>query len=484
MIVAYNAEKHISRVLARIPYQQLVGNYEIVIFDDASEDNTSQVAAEAAKHIPLPIRVLRNPHNLGYGGNQKLGYQLAIQECFDAVVMLHGDGQYAPELLPQILEPITGKTSRVVLGSRMLDKSSALAGGMPFYKWIGNQTLTFIENKIIGTKLSEFHTGYRAYHTDALRHIPFQFNANGFHFDTEILIQFVLAGEKISEVSIPTHYGDEVCHVNGWRYFFACLMTCWQSYLTGKGLFYRRKFDIREKESNYESKIGMSESSHELALGLVTSRSRVLDVGGGNGWVADELTIRKDCKVSILDRNFRLTPPLQHDLIHHDLASPSLPKLPNADFVLLLDVIEHISRPAQNHLLDQIRGRYADSDTRVIISVPNTAFFPLRFIFFFLGRLNYGRRGILDETHAFLFTRSSLLELMDECGMEVLSFKAIPPPYELALGKSLLMTFVTRLHSALASMWPSFFAYQHMVEVKPKPTLQMLLRKSFSSILK
>lgn len=484
MIVAFNAEKHISRVLARIPYEQLEGSYEIAVFDDASEDKTSQAALEAAKHVPLPIRVLSNPQNLGYGGNQKLGYQLAIQEGFDAVVMLHGDGQYAPELLPKILNPITEKKSRIVLGSRMLDKSSALAGGMPFYKWIGNQALTFIENKIIGTKLSEFHTGYRAYHTDALRNIPFQFNANGFHFDTEILIQLVLAGEEIAEVSIPTHYGDEVCHVNGWRYFFDCLMTCWQSYLTGMGLFYRRKFDIRENESNYDSKIGMCKSSHELALGLVNSRARVLDVGGGNGWVADELAIRKGCTVSILDRGFRKTPTLQHDLIYHDLASPSLPELPNADYVLLLDVVEHISRPAQNHLLDQLRERYADSDTRLIISVPNTAFFPLRFIFFFLGRLNYGRRGILDETHAFLFTRSSLLELMEECGMKVLNFRASPPPYELALGKSKLMAFVTHVHSALASMWPSFFAYQHMVEVKPQPTLKMLLRKSLSTSLK
>jgi len=484
MIVAFNAEKHISSVLARIPYEQLEGSYEIAVFDDASEDKTTQIAIEAAKQVPLPIKVLTNPKNLGYGGNQKIGYQLAIQEGFDAVVMLHGDGQYAPELLPHILAPIKEKKTRIVLGSRMLDKSSALAGGMPFYKWIGNQALTFIENKIIGTKLSEFHTGYRAYHTDALRRIPFQFNANGFHFDTEILIQFVLAGEKISEVSIPTHYGDEICHVNGWRYFFDCLMTCWQSFLTGIGLFYRRKFDIRGTQSNYDSKIGMYKSSHEQALGLVSSGTRVLDVGGGNGWVADALASRKDCTVSILDRNFRQNPPLQHNLINHDLASPSLPELPNADCVLLLDVIEHISRPAQNYLLDQLRERYAESDTHIIITVPNTAFFPVRFIFFFLGRLNYGRRGILDETHAFLFTRSSLLELMKECGMDVLNFKAIPPPYELALGKSSLMTFITRVHSALASMWPSFFAYQHMVEVKPQPTLQMLLRKSLSSSLK
>jgi len=481
MIVAFDAEKHIADVLSRIPYERLDDNFEIVIFDDASQDSTSQVARAAATQVPFRTRVLRNPENLGYGGNQKLGYQLAIQEGFDAVVMLHGDAQYAPERLPEVLLPIREKKSRVVLGSRMLNKRSALEGGMPLYKWIGNQVLTLIENKMVGTNLSEFHTGYRAFHTDALRRIPFQYNANGFHFDTEILIQLVLAGEQISEVAIPTHYGDEICHVNGWEYFFDCLKACWQSFLTSKGLFYCRKFDFCPKEIRYESKIGMLESSHEVAISRVPHGARVLDIGGGNGWVADELTARKNCRVCIIDREFRKSPVIQHESIKFDAEDQVLPSIPDSDIVLLLDVIEHIPRPAQALLLDQLRERFASLDTRFVISVPNTAFFPLRFIFFFLGRLNYGRRGILDETHSFLFTRSSLLELMADCELTVCSFQGIPPPYELAFGKSPVVDFLTRLHALAASIWPSFFAYQHLLEVRPQPTLGMLLKKSLLS---
>lgn len=481
MIVAFNAEKHIAKVLARVPYEQLDGIYEIVIFDDASADATVQVAREAAKQVPIPIRVLRNPENMGYGGNQKLGYQLAIEEGFDAVVMLHGDGQYAPELLPHILLPIFEKKSRVVLGSRMLDKRSALAGGMPLYKWVGNQVLTFIENKMVGTNLSEFHTGYRAFHIDALRRIPFQFNANGFHFDTEILIQFVLAMEEITEVSIPTHYGNEVCHVNGWEYFFNCLRACWQSYFTSKGLFYRRKFDVCSDDFKYQSKLGMLDSSHEVALRLVPVGSKILDVGGGNGWMADELVAKKGCQVCIVDRDFREDLPLRYDCLKVDLGDQALATVPDADIVLLLDVIEHIPRPAQTILLDQLRERFAGSETRFIISVPNTAFLPLRFMFFFFGRLNYGRRGILDETHAFLFTRTSLLELMEECELKVCKFEAIPPPYELALGKSRCAHFLTSLHTKFAEYCPSLFAYQHLLQVSPQPTLRMLLQKSLQS---
>jgi glycosyltransferase involved in cell wall biosynthesis len=141
---------------------------EIVVLDDASTDQTVAVAVQASKSLPLRVRILTNPENLGYGGNQKVGYQLALSEGFDAVVLLHGDGQYAPEFLPSMLEPIISGRATAVLGSRMITKKAALAGGMPIYKWIGNQVLTSIENLMMGTSLSEFHTGYRAYEKNSL----------------------------------------------------------------------------------------------------------------------------------------------------------------------------------------------------------------------------------------------------------------------------------------------------------------------------
>ena len=156
---------------------------------------------------------------------------------------------------------------------------------MPFYKWVGNQILTKIENRMLGARLSEFHTGYRAYRVAALERIPFHFNTNNFHFDTDILVQFLRIGGVIREIPIPTFYGDEVCHVSGWKYFYDCIRSCTHDWLTKKGIFYCRRFDLAPPAGRYESKLGLKHSSHAVAVGLVPDGSKVLDLGGGNAWV-------------------------------------------------------------------------------------------------------------------------------------------------------------------------------------------------------
>jgi glycosyltransferase involved in cell wall biosynthesis len=482
LIVAYNAESHLESVFKRIPYDRLPGGCEILVSDDASPDRTFEIGREAAASCPIPARVLKNPKNLGYGGNQKLGYEIAIQEGFDAVVMVHGDGQYAPELLPEMLSPILEGGADVVLGSRMLRKQDALAGGMPLYKWIGNQVLTAVENKIVGASLSEFHTGYRAYRISALERIPFHHNTNDFHFDTDILIQMLRVGAIFQEIPIPTHYGDEVCHVNGWRYFFDCIRSCWHDWLTQKGIFYSRRFDFAPPGARYETKLDIEHSSHQVALELIPEKSRVLDIGGGNGWLADELQEKKGCTLVIIDNYFRENPPIEARLIHHDLKDALDFDLPQSDVVLMMDVIEHLPRPEHVVLLDQLRRELNDPPAKAIISVPNTAFFPLRISFAFLGRLNYGRRGILDDTHAFLFTRKSLRELMNECGYDIQKWYHTPPPYELALGRNnWLAKLLTSVHATAAGLLPSIFAYQHLIVAIPRPTVPTLIRHSFEN---
>ena len=481
LIVAYNAEAHLESVFRRIPYDRLPPNCEILVSDDASPDSTYEVGRKAALSCPIPTRVLKNPKNLGYGGNQKLGYQIAIEENYQAVVMLHGDGQYAPELLPEMLAPILEDNADVVLGSRMLRKKDALAGGMPLYKWIGNQVLTKLENRIVGANLSEFHTGYRAYRINALQRIPFHHNTNNFHFDTDILIQMLRVGAVFREIPIPTHYGDEVCHVNGWRYFYDCIRSCWHDWLTKKGIFYCRRFDLAPPGDRYESKLGLKHSSHQIAMSLVPEGSRVLDIGGGNGWVADELAETKNCTVTIIDNYFRKEPEIRHQMIHHDLKDPIKFDLPAADVVLLMDVIEHIPRQDHVALLDHLRRDLDDPPAKVIISVPNTAFLPLRLSFGLLGRLNYGRRGILDDTHAFLFTKHSLRELMEECGYDIQSWHHTPAPFALAFGDSWLARALTSLHAAFAQLLPSLFAYQNLIAARPRPTVTTLIRHSFEN---
>ena len=151
-VVAYNAETTIEKVLSRIPASLHQPNVEVLIIDDSSTDDTflSGLRYQQA-HSALKITVLRTPENQGYGGNQKLGYRYAIENSFDLVALIHGDGQYAPEKLPSLLAPLIANEADAVFGSRMIDKEAARAGGMPLYKWLGNQILTSYQNIMLGT---------------------------------------------------------------------------------------------------------------------------------------------------------------------------------------------------------------------------------------------------------------------------------------------------------------------------------------------
>ena len=170
VVVAYNAASTLAQVLDRVPKDFRPRISEVFVCDDASNDSTYLVGL-GYKQVTddLPLTVIRHPHNLGYGGNQKAGYRLAIEHGLDIVVLLHGDGQYAPECLPEIVAPLERGECDAVMGSRMMVRGAARAGGMPLYKYLGNRILTRLENRLLGTELSEFHSGYRAYRVEALR---------------------------------------------------------------------------------------------------------------------------------------------------------------------------------------------------------------------------------------------------------------------------------------------------------------------------
>lgn len=479
-IVAYNAERHIASVFRRIPYDRLPKDCSILLIDDASPDSTYRVASEAARECPIPTVVLKNPVNLGYGGNQKLGYEYALRERFDSVVLIHGDGQYAPELIPEMLAPIIEGQGDVVLGSRMMRKQDAIKGGMPLYKWIGNQVLTWLENRILGMDLSEFHTGLRAYRVGTLGRIPFHLNSNDFHFDTDILIQCHRSGARFHEIPIPTRYGDEVCHVNGWKYFFDCLKSCVRDWMTRKGIFYCRKFDVDEPTASDAARVDLAYSPEKLALGCVTPQSEVLQLGGGKMTMAAALFSKKQCQVTVADRDFPASPPPGVSLLDVDLSRDLPNNVAVFESVLALDVLEHLPRRRQIALLESLR-KSQRPQTQFLVSVPNTAFLPLRVVFFFLGHLNYGRRGILDDTHNFLFTLKTFRELLTDCGFSTRAQHYSPAPYELAFGSNCWTRLVTRLNRWLAKCWPSLFAYQVLAECYPLPTVDELLGASFAN---
>ena len=214
LVVAYNAQDTLETVLDRIPESFIPEISTVLVCDDASTDATTAVVTNYMVQSRLPITVVTHPINRGYGGNQKFGYRWAIEHGIDVVILLHGDGQYAPEELPRMAAPIVDGSADVVFGSRMLDRSQARKGGMPLYKYVGNIFLTTVQNWLVGTNLSEWHSGYRAYRVSALASIDLDHNSDEFDFDTQIILQMTASGQRIREIGIPTFYGEEISHVN------------------------------------------------------------------------------------------------------------------------------------------------------------------------------------------------------------------------------------------------------------------------------
>lgn len=202
---ALNAARTLEATVSGIP-RDLVDR--VILVDDGSRDGTVELART------LPLQVIRHPHNVGYGGNQKTCYLQALQDDADVVVMLHPDGQYEPALIPELVRPILEGRADLVLGSRLLRKGAARAGGMPLYKLIANRALTGIENRVLGTSLSELHTGYRAYSRELLCSIPFLRNSLDFAFDSEVIMQTVHFGFRIAEVPVSTSYSFDASSVS------------------------------------------------------------------------------------------------------------------------------------------------------------------------------------------------------------------------------------------------------------------------------
>ena len=217
---AYNAAKTLRKTYEEVMAQEIVDL--IIVVDDKSQDETISIA----KTLPDTL-VYTHEKNLGYGGNQKTCYRLALEAGGDIIIMVHPDYQYTPKLVPAIASMIGNGLYHCVLGSRILG-GYALKGGMPLWKYIANRFLTFFENLLLGAKLSEYHTGYRAFSRELLEQLQLEVNSDDFVFDNQMLAQIIWIGYTIAEVSCPTKYFPEASSINLFRsikYGFGCLMT-------------------------------------------------------------------------------------------------------------------------------------------------------------------------------------------------------------------------------------------------------------------
>jgi len=233
---AYNAERTLRRTYDEIP-KDIVD--DIILTDDNSRDRTVEVART------LGIKVFVHGKNTGYGGNQKTCYREALRAGADVVVMLHPDYQYPPKLITAMAGLITSGMFDVVMGSRILG-NKALRGGMPVYKYIANRILTLVENNLIGQKLSEYHTGYRAFSREVLCNLPILENSDDFVFDNQMLLQAFFFGYNVAEITCPAIYTKESSSINFFRsvvYGFGVLGTAWQYMLARRGLIKKSIFD-------------------------------------------------------------------------------------------------------------------------------------------------------------------------------------------------------------------------------------------------
>lgn len=231
VLPAYNAGKTLEAVYTEIPHD-IVDH--IILVDDCSQDNTYDKATELGVH-----EVIRHDSNKGYGGNQKTCYQAALNAGADIVVMLHPDYQYTPKLLHSMCYLIANEVYPVVIGSRILG-NGALRGGMPAYKYVANRFLTFFQNVMMGQKLSEYHTGYRAYDRKVLEAIDFRRNSDDFIFDNQFLAQVLYHGFEVAEITCPTKYFEEASSINFSRsvtYGLGVMKTSVLYFLSRSGMY-------------------------------------------------------------------------------------------------------------------------------------------------------------------------------------------------------------------------------------------------------
>ncbi len=465
LVVAYNAESTLARVLDRIPDATQLQLAEVLVHDDHSTDDTHGVAQEYHGSNPrFHLTVVRHPQNLGYGGNQKAGYTYAINHGWDVVVLLHGDGQYAPEIMGEIIDPIVNGDADAVFGSRMMHRGEALKGGMPMYKYVGNRILTTTQNSLTGLRLSEWHSGYRAYRVSALAQLPFVSNSDAFDFDTEIILQLADARMKIVEVPIPTYYGDEICHVNGLRYAKDVVVDTVRHRLGRSGFGSGNLGHVAEpyafKPSPY--------SSHGRILQMLADRPamRILDVGCGPGWLAKALT---DAGHTVVGVDLAEADGVSSRMSHFVQANldDGIPEDVGGDFDLVLaaDIIEHLADPAR--LLSAMAARVRPQGS-VIASVPNISHWYPRFRIA-SGRFDYDQRGVLDATHLRFFTRRRFLRVAGEAGLEPIAFRHTGLPLDaLGLSGSQAVTgTIGRADRLLVAAWPTMFAYQFVYEFTP-----------------
>jgi methionine biosynthesis protein MetW len=454
----------LQRVLDRIP--QPVGEWfeEIVIMQERSASRERPVPRDLLGERSVELQVHRLPRDSGYGGARKAAFEYALLKRFDHVVMMRGDGLHPPEALPELIRAIFFGDAQMVFANRQMRLPRSPGWWKLIPNLVAHTLATGFQNRLLGLRLRDYHSGYRLYSMQAIERIPFQLNSDDHRFDMQMVIQCRVLGASLAEVPVGPIWREYPTNRVGLAEVLRACRCAIDYRLHQLHVFRLGQYFVDEgvRYTFKRSKTG----SHMQIVDAIEPGSRVLDLGCSQGLLARPL---REKKVGVTGVD--LAPPegLAAELeeyYQHDLEQPlDLPIGREFDYVVVSDVIEHLRNRTQ--LLRGAR-RYLKEGGRLIISTPNIAlwFYRLSLV---VGRFEYGPRGVLDETHVHLFTRATFRREIEKAGFFVLQERVTALPFEIVFestGRSRLVRGLGNFYHALARLWPTMFAYQHIIEAE------------------
>jgi 2-polyprenyl-3-methyl-5-hydroxy-6-metoxy-1,4-benzoquinol methylase len=454
----------LQRVLDRIPRTVDEWFAEIVIMQERSASRSRPVPREFLGSGPANLRIHRLPRDAGYGGARKAAFEYALLQGFDHVVVMRGDGLHPPEALPALIYPIFDDLAQMVFAYRHLRLPQAPGSWKLIPNLIAHALATGFQNRLLGLRLRDYHSGYRVYSMHAIERLPFQLDADDHRFDMQIVIQCRALGVPVNEMPVGPIWSEYSTNFLGARAVLRAF-RCAVDYRLHQLHAYRLGQYLVDEGVRYTLKHSKT-GSHMQIVDAIEPGSFVLDLGCSQGLLARPLR-EKGVRVTGVDIAPPARPPDElEQYFQRDLEVPlELPVGREFDYVVVSDVIEHLRNRTQ--LLRGAR-RYLKEGGRLIISTPNIALWFYR-LSLLVGRFEYGPRGVLDETHVRLFTRATFRREVEKAGFFVLNEKVTALPFEIVFestGRSRLVRSMSNFSHLLARLWPSMFAYQHIIEAE------------------
>jgi len=434
---------------------------EVVLVPGGPSEKEVPGLRDLAAGRRLELRVHRMPRDTGYGGARKSAFEYALLRRFDFVVTMSGDGLHPPARLPNLLHVALAEPGSLVLATRRMHHGQQ---DVRVPHLLAHTGATFLQNRLLGLSLGDYHSGFRVYSASTLRDIPYQLNADDRSFDMQAVIQHRALGAPIHPVSMPPSWKEYPSSPRGLLHVLRFTGTALDYRLHQLHLTRRGRYFV-DPDVHYTLKRSRT-GSHMQIVEAIRPGSQVLDLGCSQGLLARPLR-KNDVRVTGVD----VEPPRRlaegmEEFFERDLEQPlELPTGRVFDYVVCSDVIEHLRN--RTELLQSVR-RYLKPEGRLLISTPNVALWFYR-LSLLVGRFEYGPRGVLDETHVHLYTRSTFRRAVEKAGFRVLRERATALPFEVVFestGRSRLVRGLAGAYHLLARLWPELFAYQMLLEAE------------------